>query len=329
MAPVRGSCYCLKLHQTRCKDWNVHGLAAEVQPYARRMLSCWARPVDTGILSPFPARSHRTAAVANRRAESRGPRCSPLYVRRDRAPALRSVRRPVPAADGSVVLRPDGLPQCPRALRLSRSSSTRRRRSTRPIRPTWRAIGSATSWRSSATIPQIEKDVSFRSIDNASYYTVAYPLTIKSESCLTCHSTPDKAPPSLLALYGNKNGFGWKLNETIGAQIFSVPTSVTDSSVWRNLGLFVGISSAVFLVLLLLLNVLLNRYVIGPVRRMAKTAEAVSVGDTSVPEFDPAGLGRGGVAVALVQPDAPQPGQRDEDARERAQLTRGLPGTSR
>lgn len=134
--------------------------------------------------------------------------------------------------------------------------------------------------------PQIEKDVSFRNIDNASYYTVAYPLTIKSASCLTCHSTPDKAPPSLLALYGNKNGFGWKLNETIGAQIFSVPTSVTDASVWRNLGLFVGISSAVFLVLLLLLNVLLNRYVIGPVRRMAKTAEAVSVGDTSVPEFD-------------------------------------------
>jgi protein-histidine pros-kinase len=48
----------------------------------------------------------------------------------------------------------------------------------------------------------------------------------------------------------------------------------------------VGISSAIFLVLLILLNILLNRYVISPVKRMAKTAEAVSMGNASVPEFE-------------------------------------------
>jgi HAMP domain-containing protein len=90
----------------------------------------------------------------------------------------------------------------------------------------------------------------------------------------------------MVALYGPKNGFGWKLNETIGAQIFSVPMSIAESKVWRNMGIFVGITSAIFLVLLVLLNVLLNRYVIGPVRRMAKTAEAVSMGDSSMPEFE-------------------------------------------
>ncbi len=134
--------------------------------------------------------------------------------------------------------------------------------------------------------PQLEKDASIRSTENGLQYTVTYPLTIKSENCLACHSTPDKAPASMVALYGSKNGFGWKLNETIGAQIISVPMTIAETNVWRNLLLFVGISSTIFLVLLILLNVLLNRYVISPVKRMAKTAEAVSMGDDSVPEFE-------------------------------------------
>jgi protein-histidine pros-kinase len=134
--------------------------------------------------------------------------------------------------------------------------------------------------------PELEKDVSIRTTDSGQQYTVTYPLVIKSENCLACHSTPDKAPPSMVALYGNKNGFGWKLKETIGAQIISVPMNVADTKVWRNLALFVGISSAIFLVLLILLNILLNRYVISPVKRMAKTAEAVSMGNAQVPEFE-------------------------------------------
>jgi protein-histidine pros-kinase len=139
------------------------------------------------------------------------------------------------------------------------------------------------------TNPELDKDVSFRTIDDRPHYTVTYPLTIKSESCLSCHSTPEKAPVSMVTLYGPKNGFGWNLNETIGAQIISVPMDIAEASVWRRLGLFVAISSAIFLVLLVLLNVLLHRYVINPVTRMAKTAEAVSMGNTSVPEFEFAG----------------------------------------
>jgi protein-histidine pros-kinase len=134
--------------------------------------------------------------------------------------------------------------------------------------------------------PDLTKDISFQTIDNRSHYTATYPLVINAESCLTCHSTPDRAPLSMVALYGNKNGFGWKLNETIGAQIISVPMDIAEGSIWRNLGLFVGTSSVIFLVLLVLLNILLNRYVISPVTRMAKTAEAVSMGDASVAEFE-------------------------------------------
>ena len=131
-----------------------------------------------------------------------------------------------------------------------------------------------------------DREINVRQIDNAVYYTATYPLVIKDPNCLQCHSTPDKAPASMIALYGGKNGFGWKLNDTIGAQFISVPMSIAESRIWRNLMLFVGITSAIFLLLLTLLNVLLNRYVIAPVRQMAKTAELVSMGDASVPEYE-------------------------------------------
>src|SRR5262249_18957928 len=57
--------------------------------------------------------------------------------------------------------------------------------------------------------PDLTVDAGIRETDSGPQYTVTYPLTIKDENCLACHSTPDKAPASMIALYGSKNGFGW------------------------------------------------------------------------------------------------------------------------
>jgi hypothetical protein len=55
---------------------------------------------------------------------------------------------------------------------------------------------------------------------------LARPIKVSNVSCLTCHSTPDKAPPEMIKLYGTANGFGWKMDEVIGAQVVSVPVAV-------------------------------------------------------------------------------------------------------
>src|SRR6476646_2763109 len=55
---------------------------------------------------------------------------------------------------------------------------------------------------------------------------LARPIKVNNVSCLECHSTPDKAPVEMIKLYGGDNGFGWKLDDVIGAQIVSVPVSV-------------------------------------------------------------------------------------------------------
>ena len=41
-----------------------------------------------------------------------------------------------------------------------------------------------------------------------------------------CHSTVAAAPKTMVELYGQANGFGWKLNEIVGAQIASVPSAL-------------------------------------------------------------------------------------------------------
>jgi hypothetical protein len=70
--------------------------------------------------------------------------------------------------------------------------------------------------------------------DGASLYFCA-PIRVDDASCLICHSTPEKAPVEMVKVYGTSNGFGWKLNEVIGAQIISVPANLGDASADRAL----------------------------------------------------------------------------------------------
>ena len=65
--------------------------------------------------------------------------------------------------------------------------------------------------------------------EGTSLYLCA-PIRVDDESCLTCHSTPEKAPVEMVKSYGATNGFGWKLNEVVGAQILSVPLKRADAS---------------------------------------------------------------------------------------------------
>ena len=55
---------------------------------------------------------------------------------------------------------------------------------------------------------------------------LARPIQIKDPACLVCHSTPDAAPRTMIDTYGSVNGFGWKVNDIIGAQVVSIPVAV-------------------------------------------------------------------------------------------------------
>lgn len=114
---------------------------------------------------------------------------------------------------------------------------------------------------------------------------IARPIKITNPACLQCHSTPEAAPQTLVARYGPNNGFGWTLNEAIGAQVVSVPMSEPMRRADQALVTVMGLLAAVFLAIGVALNLLLWRLVIRPVRRLSALADRVSLGEMDAPTF--------------------------------------------
>jgi HAMP domain-containing protein len=127
--------------------------------------------------------------------------------------------------------------------------------------------------------PATQELSGFQEVLGGRLFYIARPLTIKKDSCLRCHSTPDRAPKSQIATYGSENGFGWKLGEIVAAQVISVPAEEVLNNAQSALKLIMGVLLGVFGAILLTINYLLRRTVIHPIRKMVKNAEAVSLGD--------------------------------------------------
>ena len=76
----------------------------------------------------------------------------------------------------------------------------------------------------------------------------------------------------MIALYGPNNGFDWKENDVIAAQIVSVPATLPAQMANREFHHLMGSLIAVGAVTLLVLNFVLVLTVIRPVSRLANKA---------------------------------------------------------
>jgi len=113
-------------------------------------------------------------------------------------------------------------------------------------------------------------------------FYIARPLTITNQNCLQCHSDPKLAPKSQIATYGDKNGFGWKLNQIIAAQIVLVPADAVLAQMYRSLFILLGVLFGILSLMFLFINFLLKKVIIQRIRRIAKTANAISTGDLNI-----------------------------------------------
>jgi protein-histidine pros-kinase len=113
---------------------------------------------------------------------------------------------------------------------------------------------------------------------------LAKPIRATAE-CLSCHGRAAAAPATVIARYGRDNGYGWQLGDVIGAQVVSVPVASARARADRAFRAFLASLLAVFVSLLLVVNLILYLLVVRPVRRMAQIADRVSVGETAAPEF--------------------------------------------
>ncbi len=113
---------------------------------------------------------------------------------------------------------------------------------------------------------------------------LARPIRITDKGCLSCHTTPEMAPASLVKAYGTSNGYGWKLNEAVGSQIVTVPMAVPFAMATKSFHTLMGTLVGVFVFILLFLNILLWFVVIRPIRNLSSMADQVSTGNLDVPE---------------------------------------------
>jgi protein-histidine pros-kinase len=115
---------------------------------------------------------------------------------------------------------------------------------------------------------------------------IARPIRITDAACLACHSTPDAAPKTMLDIYGSANGFGWKLNETVGAQIVSVPMTVPLQRARTLLITYMESLLGVFAFLFVALNVTVHWFVTRRIRKLTRIADQVSLGQFDAAAFD-------------------------------------------
>lgn len=114
---------------------------------------------------------------------------------------------------------------------------------------------------------------------------LARPFQIKDPACLSCHTTAEMAPASMVKIYGPNNGFGWQLNEVIGAQIVSVPMDLPIRNANRAFVTFMTSLTVVFAVLFVILNVMLTLLIVQPITQLSEAAEQISKGKLDAAEF--------------------------------------------
>ncbi|MGH8804774.1 MAG: c-type heme family protein [Polaromonas sp.] len=133
--------------------------------------------------------------------------------------------------------------------------------------------------------PESRELISERHAATGRLLYIAKPIQITNAACLQCHSVPGNAPASMLKIYGEANGFGWKHNEIIGAQVVTVPMDIPILNADRAFKTFMVSLAGVFVVVFIVLNLMLSWLIVRPVRRMSQAADKVSTGDFDVPEF--------------------------------------------
>lgn len=128
-----------------------------------------------------------------------------------------------------------------------------------------------------------------RDTPNGASLYMARPMKVSSMACLTCHDTAENAPRTMIDRYGNANGFGWKLNDVVTAQVVSVPTQLAVQRARGAFWAFMISLSTVFLLLLIAINALLILLIIRPVNQLSKVATSMSLGNSDIAEVPVSG----------------------------------------
>ena len=110
-------------------------------------------------------------------------------------------------------------------------------------------------------------------------YLVSSAPKVSKKGCLRCHGDPAKAPEDQKVSFNHDSGYGYKTGDVVGVSLVGVPLAdVQALSLERSLYVIGGIT-LLFAVLFIVVNMLVKRLILVPIRDVTAVATAVSKGD--------------------------------------------------
>jgi len=92
-------------------------------------------------------------------------------------------------------------------------------------------------------------------------------------------------PLTAFGKYGSTNGFGWKLNEIVGAQIVSVPMALPIQIASRAFNTLMWSLVTTFAAIMLTIDLVLYYLIILPLHKLSIVADRVSLGQLDQAEL--------------------------------------------
>ncbi len=137
--------------------------------------------------------------------------------------------------------------------------------------------------------PNLLKQIGNIKVKGQKSLYISYPIKISNPDCLVCHSTPEKAPEAMRAIYGDEGGFGWTLNEIVGTQMVVVPYQLTAELAQKTFYSFLAALALLFLFLFIVLNITIRKLILKPVTIMTSMADNLSKGNIAGNEIEISG----------------------------------------
>jgi len=109
-------------------------------------------------------------------------------------------------------------------------------------------------------------------------YLVSSRPSVSKDSCLKCHGTVAAAPTEITDLYKAGTGFGYVSDQVVGASVVGVPLQDVKSLAFQRSMIAFVILTVLFSIIFVLMDRLIQRFIIRPVTHISRLAREISAG---------------------------------------------------
>lgn len=149
--------------------------------------------------------------------------------------------------------------------------------------------------------PDLKNDEGRLTRNGQDVFYTATPFSVMNKNCLICHGDPADAPKDQIEIYGDTNGYWWKMDEIVAAFIVYVPVSDAIASAKTMSLTLVLYGAGGIVVMLVIIGWFLNRDVVAPIVRLAERTEDFSLGENLDEPIDKNATGEVGVLAHSIE----------------------------